>query len=61
MFEIFFSTQFKKDFKKIENDKRKVKKLETALEILIKEGTLKDEKFKTHILKGEYESVFEAI
>ena len=60
MFGIFYSTQFKKDFKRIENDKRKVKKLESALEILIREGNLKAKKFKTHLLKGEYEGDFEA-
>ena len=60
MFELNFTTQFKKDYKKVKNNKKLANELNTAFEILAKTGTLPQQKYKTHILIGNYKNHNEA-
>ncbi|MEI7675988.1 MAG: type II toxin-antitoxin system YafQ family toxin, partial [Bacteroidales bacterium] len=59
-FELIYSSQFKKDFKKIANNPKKVKPLVTALNILTETGSLPIATYKTHELKGNFKGCMEA-
>ncbi len=52
--------EFKKDFKKLKNNKSIQVKLTEALSILEETGTLPIIKYKTHALKGKYKNSEEA-
>jgi len=58
MYELEFSSQFKKDLKKIEHLKNKREKLKIVLNELIQTGNL-NEKYKTHKLIGNYKNYSE--
>lgn len=60
MYHLNFTTQFKKDFKKIASSKFDMKKLEEVFVIIEKTGTLPVDKYKTHLLKGNYKGHHEA-
>jgi mRNA interferase YafQ len=49
-FKISYSTQFKKDFKKIKNNKKKIEKIFNIIEEIAKGNSL-DEKHKAHKIK----------
>jgi mRNA interferase YafQ len=60
MFEINYSGQFKKDFKKYKNNPKEVKLIEHALILLRTDGNLLQNEFKTHSLTGNYKGFLEA-
>ncbi len=60
MYNLNFTGQFKKDFKKVEKSNLDIKKLEKAFEILIETGTLPVDKYKTHKMTGNYKGHFDA-
>jgi mRNA interferase YafQ len=60
MYSLSFSTQFKKDYKKIIQRGLAIEKLHKVFEILEKTGTLPISKYKTHLLKGNYKNHYEA-
>ena len=55
---IKFSGQFKKDFKRYQNDKRKVEKLLVVIRMLEQEQELPS-KYKLHKLTGNYKGCWE--
>lgn len=52
------SSQFKKDLKRIQNNPKKLEKLETVLNLLRKNGNLPP-KYKSHLLLGQYKGYME--
>jgi len=60
MFEITFTSQFKKDFKRLSNNAKDFKLIDEALKILRTEGALNDSKYKTHNLLGTYKNHFDS-
>lgn len=60
MYSLSFSTQFKKDYKKITKRNSDLEKLHKVFEILEKTGTLPVSEYKTHLLKGNYKNHYEA-
>lgn len=53
MLDVYFSTRFKKDYKRIKKQKKDVELLLDVVDILAAEETL-DEKYQDHALTGEY-------
>jgi len=60
MYNISFTGQFKKDYKKIIKSNLEIEKLYKTYEILKETGTLPTVPYKTHILKGNYKGHHEA-
>ena len=60
MYKISYTGRFKRDYKKILKRKLDVSELETVYTILQKTGTLPADKYKTHILKGNWKGYYEA-
>ncbi len=58
MWKFVQTTQFKKDFKKYANNKKKLSALEVVLSYLHETGTVPD-KFKPHPLSGNYKGTLE--
>ena len=58
MWELKQTGQFKKDFRKYQNDREKMKSLETVLGQLRENGKLSKE-FKPHQLRGDYKGAWE--
>ena len=58
MWRLLQTGQFKKDFKKIVNDKKKLTALERVLDLLTETGTVTDE-YKPHPLIGNYKGALE--
>ena len=59
-YELKFSTKFKKDFKKISNDKNKLNEVKEVFKILIDFGADGiPSKMKPHKLKGNYQNYWE--
>lgn len=58
MWKFVLTTQFKKDFKKYANNKKKLLALEVVLSHLCETGTV-PEKFKPHPLSGNYKGTLE--
>ncbi len=58
MWHLLQTGQFKKDFKKIANDKKKLTALERVLDLLIETGTVTAE-YKPHPLTGNYKGALE--
>lgn len=58
MWQFVQTTQFKKDFKKYANNKKKLLALEVVLSHLCETGTV-PEKFKPHPLSGNYKGTLE--
>lgn len=53
MLDIFFTSKFKKDYKRIKRQRKDVSKLESALELLAREEAL-PESMRDHLLGGTY-------
>ena len=60
MYTLSFSTQFKKDYKKVLKRGLNIEKLHEVFSILEKTGTLPIIPYKTHPLKGNYKDYYEA-
>ncbi len=60
MYILSFSTQFKKDYKRVLKRGYDIQKLHEAFIILEDTGTLPVSKYKTHLLKGDYKNHYEA-
>lgn len=60
MFSISFTNQFKKDYSKASTKTIDIQKLHKAFEVLENTGTLPVEKYKTHLLKGNFTGHYEA-
>jgi len=60
MYNLSFTNQFSKDYKKAVKSNLDIEKLHTAYKILEATGTLPREKYKTHLLKGDYQGHHEA-
>ena len=58
MKELRYTRQFKKDLKRFLNQPKKLKELNIVLDMLRNEITL-PEKYRLHILKGEYSGCLE--
>ncbi len=58
MYELLYTSQFKKDYKKVSKGKR-IEKLHQVFKQLSNTGTL-PAKYKTHVLKGNYKGYHEA-
>lgn len=59
-YELKYSTQFKKDFKKIKRDQKKLVESQKVFQYLINDGTNAIlEKMKPHQLKGNYKNHWE--
>ena len=58
MWKLKQSGQFKKDLRKYQNDREKMKSLETVLVQLSEKGKV-DKRYKPHRLKGEYSGALE--
>ena len=59
MYEIFFTNQFKKDYKLCESRRYKIELLDSLLIELAEAGTL-SAKYNPHILKGNLSGLWEA-
>lgn len=60
MKELRYTRQFKKDLKRFLNQPKKLKELNIVLDMLRNEITL-PEKYRLHILKGEYSGCLECL
>ncbi len=60
MYNISFTSQFKKDFKKISKNKKKTDAFDKAFLSLQSSGLLTDAIYKTHKLKGTYLNFFDS-
>jgi mRNA interferase YafQ len=60
MFDINYTSQFKKDFKRHLNNSKDLKIIEESLKLLRNEGSLVHPKFKTHNLIGTYKNHFDS-
>ncbi|MCD4793093.1 MAG: type II toxin-antitoxin system YafQ family toxin [Bacteroidales bacterium] len=60
MYEFDLSGVFKKDLKRINKRNFDKKKLQETLNILQETGTLPYEKYKTHLLKGNYKGYYDS-
>jgi len=58
-FNLLFTNQFKKDYKKAIKRNLEIEKIHIAFQTLEKTGTLPS-KYKTHLLKGNYHFHYEA-
>jgi len=58
MWELLYSTQFKKDLKRIKHDQAKIDALQTVLEQLVNEGFV-DRSYRPHLLTGDYSGCIE--
>ena len=58
MWELQYSTQFKKDLKRIKHDQAKIDALQTVLNQLANEGFV-DISYRPHMLSGEYSGCLE--
>lgn len=58
MWELRYSTQFKKDLKRIKHDQSKIDALQSVLEQLEKSGNVASS-YKPHMLSGEYSGCME--
>lgn len=58
MWELQYSTQFKKDLKRIKHDQAKIDALQTVLNQLANEGFV-DISYRPHMLSGEYSECLE--
>jgi len=58
MWELQYSTQFKKDLKRIKHDQAKIDALQTVLNQLANEGFV-DISYRAHMLSGEYSGCLE--
>ena len=58
MWELQYSTQFKKDLKRIKHDNAKIDALQTALNQLANEGFV-DRSYRPHLLTGKYSGCIE--
>ncbi|WP_443946404.1 type II toxin-antitoxin system YafQ family toxin [Pedobacter sp. AW1-32] len=58
MYEVSFSTQFKKDYKRCVKRNYEISALETALKLLRETGTLPNI-YKPHLLSGNYSGFWE--
>ena len=52
------SSQFKKDLKRIQHNRKKIEKLETVLKLLQQSGTV-PAKYQPHLLIGQYRGYME--
>ncbi|MBT4290707.1 type II toxin-antitoxin system mRNA interferase toxin, RelE/StbE family [Candidatus Falkowbacteria bacterium] len=53
MLTIYYSTQFKKDCKRVKKQHKELSKFQTTIEILVNEKPL-DPRYKDHHLIGDY-------
>jgi mRNA interferase YafQ len=59
MYQINFTTKFKKDYKNISNNSNLLKEVDKVIDIISDKGTL-PKKYKPHPLKGNYTDCIEA-
>jgi mRNA interferase YafQ len=52
---LIYTTQFKKDFKRVSNQNKDISKLETVIEILLS-GNVLDPQYRDHSLTGKWKN-----
>jgi len=60
MYDFEFTGQFKKDYKACRKSNYDMDLIDDAFRILAETGTLPVEKYKTHMLKGNFKGVWDA-
>jgi mRNA interferase YafQ len=60
MYLLSYTNQFKKDYKKLLKSNVNIERLHESFELLESKGNLPVDKYRTHILKGNYKGHFEA-
>ncbi len=60
MYKTIYTGQFKKDVKKIKKRNYDIEEFKKVLKILQETGTLPYEKYKTHLLKGNYKGYYDS-